>query len=129
MMCREIRLCVPDFSGSESRLWAARIKKMTDHNAEQCKCAGGKMKDGRCVMPKVTFSAFIMSLNTSALFYLGEIPDPATGRKHVDLMLAQNTIDTLMMLEEKTAGNLSAEDANMISKFTQDLQVRFVKVS
>ena len=102
---------------------------MADSNAEKCKCAGGKMKKGQCVLPKVTFSAFVMSLNTSALFYLGEIPDPVTGQKHVDLMLAQNTIDTLMMLEEKTGGNLSDEDANMISKFTHDLQVRFVKVS
>ena len=102
---------------------------MTDKDAEQCKCAGGTMKDGQCVLPKVTFSAFVMSLNTSALFYLGEIPDPATGQKNVDLMLAQHTIDTLIMLKEKTVGNLSDEDANMISNFTEDLKLRFSKAS
>jgi len=102
---------------------------MTDHDSEKCKCAGGTMKGGQCVLPKVTFSAFVMSLNTSALYYLGEIPDPASGLKNVDLMLAQNTIDTLVMLKEKTVGNLSDGDANMISKFVQDLQIRFAQAS
>lgn len=98
---------------------------MTDKDAEQCKCVGGTMKDGRCVLPQVTFSAFIMSLNTSALFYLGEIADPTTGQKQVDLMLAQHTIDTLDMLKEKTVGNLNDDDANMLGKFLEDLTARF----
>jgi hypothetical protein len=102
---------------------------MTNEDENKCKCAGGTMKDGRCILPQVTFSAFVMSLNTSALFYLGEIPDPATGQKHVDLMLAQHTIDTLTMLEEKTVGNLSDDDANMIEKFTHDLKLRFSAAS
>ncbi len=102
---------------------------MADEDAEKCKCVGGTMTGGQCDLPKVTFSAFMMSLNTSALFYLGEIPDPATGQKKVDLMLAQHTIDTLSMLEEMTVGNLSDEDANMISKFTVDLKKRFSAAS
>lgn len=102
---------------------------MAADEAEQCKCAGGTMKSGKCVLPQVTFSAFVMSLNTSALFYLGEIPDPATGLKHIDLMLAQHTIDTLTMLQEKSIGNLSDEDANMIHNFIGDLKIRFSEAS
>lgn len=102
---------------------------MTDKEAQQCKCAGGTMKGGQCVLPQVTFSAFVMSLNTSALFYLGEIADPATGKKHVDLMLAQQTIETLVMLQDKTVGNLSDDDANMLVKFLEDLQDRFSAIS
>ena len=98
---------------------------MSDKKADLCKCAGGTMKDGHCILPQVTFPAFVMSLNTSALFYLGEIADPATGQKHIDLMLAQHTLDTLTMLQEKTVGNLNDDDANMIAKFIEDLTSRF----
>lgn len=49
--------------------------------SEECNsCPEGQVKkDGKCVMPEVTFTAFVMSLNTAALFHLGEISDPATG--------------------------------------------------
>ena len=45
---------------------------------EECKpCPEGQVrKEGKCVMPEVTFTAFVMSMNTSALFHLGEISDP-----------------------------------------------------
>ncbi|MCB2184037.1 MAG: DUF1844 domain-containing protein [Desulfobulbaceae bacterium] len=98
---------------------------MTDE--KKCRCAGGEMVDGKCVMPEVTFSAFIMSLNTSALFLLGEIPDPETGMKKQDLTLAKHTIDTLNVLKEKTKGNLSEDENNMLNKLLYDLQMRYVK--
>ncbi len=47
-------------------------------------------KDGECVMPDVTFEAFVLSLNTAALFHMGELADPATGKKQKDLMLARH---------------------------------------
>ncbi len=48
---------------------------------KECGCGEGKVptKEGNCVMPEVTFPAFVMSLNTSALYHLGEIADPVTG--------------------------------------------------
>ncbi len=94
---------------------------------KKCRCAGGKMVDGKCVMPEVTFSALIMSLNTSALFMLGEIADPETGARKQDLVLAKHTIDTLNILKEKTKGNLTEEEDNMLGKFLYDLQMRYVK--
>jgi hypothetical protein len=94
---------------------------------KKCKCAGGKMVNGKCIMPEVTFSAFIMSLNTSALYLLGEIGDPETGALKQDLVLAKHTIDTLHVLKEKTKGNLNEEEENMLGKFLYDLQMRYVK--
>lgn len=93
----------------------------------KCKCAGGEMVDGKCVMPEVTFSAFIMSLNTSALFHLGELADPESGARTQDLVLAKHTIDTLNILQEKTKGNLTEEEENMLGKFLYDLKMRYVK--
>ena len=94
---------------------------------KKCKCVGGEIINGKCIMPEVTFSAFIMSLNTSALYLLGEIADPETGALKQDLVLAKHTIDTLHVLKEKTKGNLNEEEENMLGKFLYDLQMRYVK--
>ena len=99
---------------------------------DECKpCPEGQVKrDGKCVMPEVTFTAFVMSLNTSALFHLGEISDPATGEKQQDLVLVKHTIDTIELLEEKTKGNLTDEEQDLLRNALYDLKMRYVaKVS
>jgi len=95
---------------------------------EECKpCPEGQVKrDGKCVMPEVTFTAFVMSLNTSALFHLGEISDPQTKEKKQDLVLVKHTIDTLKLLEDKTKGNLSGEEQDLLKHVLYDLQMRYV---
>jgi len=93
-----------------------------------CGCPEGMIeKDGRCVLPDVTFTSFFMALNTSVLFHLGEIADPATGEKQVNLEMAKHTIDTMRLLQLKTKGNLSDEEADFVEKSLFDLQMRFVK--
>jgi hypothetical protein len=95
---------------------------------EDCKpCPEGQVRrDGKCVMPEVTFTAFIISLNTSALFHLGEISDPITGEKDQDLVLAKHTIDTLKLLEDKTKGNLDDEERDLLKNIIYDLKMRYV---
>ncbi|MGI9570211.1 MAG: DUF1844 domain-containing protein [Desulfobulbia bacterium] len=95
---------------------------------EECKpCPEGQVKkDGKCVMPEVTFTAFVMSLNTSALFHLGEISDPTTGEKNLDLVLVKHTIDTLQLLEDKTKGNLNDEEQDLLKNALCDLKMRYV---
>jgi hypothetical protein len=96
--------------------------------SEECKpCPEGQVrKDGQCVMPEVTFTAFVMSLNTSALFHLGEISDPATGEKNQDLVLAKHTIDTLKLLQNKTKGNLNGDEQDLLQHVLYDLKMRYV---
>ncbi len=98
---------------------------------EDCKpCPEGQVRrDGKCVMPEVTFTAFVMSLNTSALFHLGEISDPATGAKSRDLILAKHTIDTLKLLEDKTRGNLNVEEQDFLKNVLYDLKMRYVAIA
>ncbi len=92
-------------------------------------CGEGKVPDkqGRCVMPEVTFPAFIMSLNTSALYHLGEISDPATGKRIVDLDLAKHAIDTLALIQNKTKGNLEKDEEELLKNILYDIKIRFVK--
>jgi hypothetical protein len=90
---------------------------------EKCEpCPEGQVrKDGKCVMPEVTFTAFVI---------LGEISDPATGEKQQNLNLVKHTIDTLQLLEDKTKGNLTEEEQDIFKNVLYDLKMRYVaKVS
>jgi len=101
---------------------------MVSEYEQGCPCGDGKVPDqeGRCVMPEVTFMAFIMSLNTSALFHLGEIADPETGETILDFSLARHAIDTLVLLQEKTKGNLTPDESEMLKNVLYDVKLRFV---
>ena len=74
---------------------------------------------------EVTFTSFIFSLSSSALLSMGEIADPATGNKMEDFTLAKHTIDTIVMLKEKTKGNLAAEEDKFITAVCADLKLRY----
>lgn len=78
-------------------------------------------------LPEVNFTSLVFSLSSSALFHLGEIPDPQTGEKKKDLPLAKHAVDTIAMLKEKTAGNLSEEEQKFVENVLTDLRWRYVK--
>jgi len=78
-------------------------------------------------LPEVSFSMFILSLNTSALVHLGQLPDPLTQEKKVDLALARHTIDTLQMLREKTKGNLTKEEEKLLDSILYELRILYLK--
>ncbi len=97
---------------------------------QNCKpCPEGKVRDGagKCVMPQVTFTSLVLSLNTTALFHLGELAHPESGEKSVDLELVKHTIDTLVLLGGKTKGNLDSDERELLDKVLYDLKMRFVK--
>lgn len=80
-------------------------------------------------VPDVNFSIFVSSLASSAMVHLGQTPDPDSGRRDVDLALARSTIDALGMLEEKTRGNLDAEEQSLLTSLLAELRTKFVEVS
>ena len=73
----------------------------------------------------VSFAEFLVSLGTTALVHLGEIPDPAEGRVKRNLPLARHGIDVLRMLREKTAGNLDGDESRLISALIDDLESKY----
>jgi hypothetical protein len=78
-------------------------------------------------LPEVSFPTFILSLNASALMHLGAIEEPETGRPSKNLPMAKQTIDILSMLEEKTRGNLTNEEENMLKNILYDLRIAYVR--
>ena len=104
---------------------------MAEENTSSSVCGEGEVpdKEGRCVMPEVTFSTFVMSLNTSVLYHLGELPDPESGERFVNLDLARHAIDTLAVLEQKTKGNLTEEESELMRNILYDVKIRFVNAA
>ena len=78
-------------------------------------------------LPEINFATFVVSLNASALLHLGVIEDPTTGQKSKNLPMAKQTIDILSMLEQKTAGNLTDEEQNLLKNILYDLRLMYVK--
>lgn len=80
-------------------------------------------------MPKIDFSSFILSLYSSGLVQLGKVEDPSTGKKTVNLEMAQHSIDMIAMLQEKTRGNLSEDEESLVKALVSELRMAFVEVS
>jgi hypothetical protein len=79
-------------------------------------------------VPKIDFSTFVISLGTSAMYHMGVVEHPETGEPtQANLPLAQQTIDTLEMLFEKTQGNLGAQEAKLMDSLLYELRLRFVE--
>ena len=77
----------------------------------------------------VDFGTFVLSLGSSALVHLGEIQHPEAAEAKENLALARQVIDLLAMLEEKTRGNLTPEEARFLSDLLADLRLKFVEKS
>ena len=73
------------------------------------------------------FGAVVLSLNASALVHLGAIEDPNTGAKVKNLTMAKQTIDILSLLQEKTRGNLTGDEDNILKNILYELRMMYVK--
>ena len=80
-------------------------------------------------LPEINFATFVVSLSSSALIHLGIVPDPMTGEKKKDLAIAKQTIDMLGMLQQKTRGNLTEEEDQLMESMLYDLRMRYVAES
>ena len=79
--------------------------------------------------PGVSFVAFVISLASNAAVHFGDLPDPVTGEKRdASLEGAAQVIELLAMLEEKTRGNLTAEERQLLEQVLYELRMRFVDV-
>lgn len=80
-------------------------------------------------LPPANFESLLSTMTTQALFAMGAIPDPATGQHIAHLDLARHHIDMLTVLEEKTKGNLSQEESDMLATTLYELRNRYVQLT
>lgn len=84
------------------------------------------MSEPSRTLPEIDFATFVLSLGSSALVHLGEVPDPETGKAERNLDLAKQTIDILGLLEQKTRGNLDEAEAKLLGGLLYDLRIKYV---
>lgn len=81
-------------------------------------------------MSELSFTAFVVSLASTAAIHLGDLADPQTGQRlDPNLEGAGQMIEILTLLEEKTRGNLTAEERQVIEQILYELRLRFVEAS
>ena len=79
-------------------------------------------------MSELSFTAFIVSLASTAAIHLGDLADPQTGQKlEPNLEGAAQMIEILDLLAEKTRGNLTAEERQVLEQILYELRLRFVE--
>jgi hypothetical protein len=78
----------------------------------------------------LTFTAFLLSLASTAAIHFGDLPDPASGgRLEPNLEGAAQMIEILSLLDQKTRGNLTAEERQVLEQVLYELRMRFVEAS
>src|SRR5690349_5472098 len=75
------------------------------------------------------FIEFVLMQAQQAALFLGQIPNPQTGKPEVNLEVARMFIDQLAMIQEKTRGNLTTEETTVIRNALSSLQMAFFEAS
>lgn len=78
---------------------------------------------------EVNFSNYVMGMAFQAMIFLGEIPNPVTNKKEPNLEQAKFIIDSLLMIREKTKGNLTDDEQNLLNGSVYELQLKFVETT
>ena len=80
--------------------------------------------------PALSFVAFVLSLASTAAIHFGDLPDPVSGQtSEVNLDGATQMIEILSLLEQKTCGNLTAEERGVLEQVLYELRMRYVEIS
>ena len=76
-----------------------------------------------------SFASFMMSIASNAASSLGMMEHPVTGKREVDLELGKHWIDVLGMLQQKTRGNLLAQEQQILEGLLADLRMQYVSLT
>lgn len=79
--------------------------------------------------PQLDFFNYVASLGFQAMIFLGEVPNPITNQQEKNLKQAKFLIDTLVLIREKTVGNLTKDENELINGSVYELQRRFVEIA
>jgi hypothetical protein len=76
--------------------------------------------------PPIDFPSYILSYYTQGCVLLGEVPNPITNKKEEHIEEAKHIVDILSMLEQKTKGNLSKEEKQLIESVLYELRMKYM---
>ena len=96
---------------------------MNDRHAKDNAPSGYSAEEMRSAL----FAQMVMQQSSMAMMMLGKAPHPESGQTVRDLEAARFFIDQLEMLEFKTKGNLTPEEANLLKQSLMSLRLAFVE--
>jgi hypothetical protein len=80
--------------------------------------------------PALSFTAFVLSLASTAAIHFGDLPDPVSGKPgEKNLEGAAQMIEILALLDQKTRGNLTAEERQVLEQVLYELRMRYLEAS
>jgi len=95
----------------------------SDACGDECSCG---QEEGEF---KVNFLTYLTSMGYQAMIFLGEVPHPSTNQFEKNLPQAKFLIDTLLMIRDKTKGNLTEQEDSFLSGTLFELQTKYVEVT
>ena len=121
----------PNAGGEEPRIvvdddYKQQVEQEKEQLRQQMQDAAENAPADEMQMPPASMPILITTLATQALSNLGQIPEPIERKAVIRKSLAKHFIDTLAMLEEKTKGNLSEEETELLGGTLHQLRMIFV---
>ncbi len=103
-------------------------EKTEETSADQPSSAAENASPEKEMPPRtpIDFPSYLLSYYTQGLVLLGEVPNPYTNKKEEDVDAARHTIDILSMLEQKTRGNLTKEEQQLLETVLYELRMKFM---
>jgi hypothetical protein len=108
---------------------AAKAKPATSTSSEPAAAATEPSEGADLPMPPASFEMLLTTLATEALVALGQVPHPATGKIEVHRNQAKFLIDTVDILKQKTAGNLTTSEQQVLDSLLHQLRMVFVQTA
>ncbi len=129
------RLVEEESAGAAPKLhvdsgWKAEAQAERERLAAvEAKREKARKEEGHGALPEASFKSLMSVLASQAIMGLGAVTDPQTGGVVIDLETAKFSIDLLDVLEKKSKGNLTDEEARDLRQLTADLRSRFVQIT
>lgn len=104
-------------------------EKILDENHEKTTAEPEELKSAEPSPPpfELNFLTFCLSLASSVQIALGLVPNPHTQKIDKNLVSAKQTIDILGILQEKTRGNLDADEEKILGQILYELRMQYVE--
>ena len=110
--------------------WKSQVEKEKEELRKQEAKTTSASDDGQQQIPEASFQVLLATLATQAMAMLGLLPNmDGTGNTEANLPMARHLIDMISVLEDKTKGNLSDEEAATLTENLHQLRMAFVAVS
>ena len=105
--------------------WKSQVEKEKETFAQQAE-AGPAAEVDPYNLPPASFEMLVTTFASEAMVALGQLPNPFTNEHSISWDHARYTIDMLQVVQDKTKGNLSTEEAAMLETLLHQLRLAFV---